>query len=142
MEGLERYERELSPEAYSIMVVYPLYNSALTLVEMLHNPRTHDIFTRTCRLLTMRVADYPFAAFLLQAMKTLAQQTNAPIPALAISFFNELIFTSGELFDVPISFVLPGHQEMVASLSDDERVGNSLGLQLGTLITKWSRLSL
>lgn len=145
IEGLEQYERIWSLKEYSSLVIYVLFNTSLTLVNMLRNPETHDIFARTCKLLIQRSLDFPFTTYLLQALRTLAEQQDVPIPAQAAPYFQALNWEGQELTDVPISFVLPAHEDALHLLAgeedEDEEGTDGLGVQLGDLLSRWSRIS-
>jgi hypothetical protein len=162
IEGLERYERELSLSDYSIMVLYPLLNSSLTLVNLLPlgDGDIESLFCRACRLLELAAADFPFTSFLLQALQAVAQQKGITIPSEATKYFSQFKVhthpTSPGLHhqeeqpfrDVPISFILPepGQSPQEWAIGDMEsghpprQVRPSI--QLGTLIEKWNSLSI
>lgn len=141
--GAERYEREfhMKTQGYSAMAVYPLYNAVFTLVVMLRHRAIHDLFARTCRLLAEQREDYPITMYCLQGVQAMADKMHIPIPEGARSSFSILSDELGSVKDVPISFVLPGWDDMVEVLVEDGMGYGEIGVEMGTLIAKWNVMS-
>ena len=141
IEGLDVFQTELDAGLYSIHILYPLFNSATTLIHFLHIPVAHGVFAQTCRQLMLLSKDFAFTGFLLQTIKTLAEQLNIEIPEQAIPYFASLRFTYDELREVPLSFVAPDHGGVLRRLRWRFSGATSPELQLGTIITNWGGAS-
>jgi hypothetical protein len=63
----ERYWEAWPGDDYSIMNIYPLYHVAITLLHMLRDNQSHDLFERVCALLARFAGDFPLARYILQA---------------------------------------------------------------------------
>ncbi|KAK1974736.1 hypothetical protein LZ30DRAFT_607281 [Colletotrichum cereale] len=134
IDGIEEHERALSLEDCSRMVLVPLFNTAVTLVGLLHHPRSHELFARTCRLMRERINDLPLAGFLLQGLIAVAADNGDRIPEVAKPWFEGLEHDKDALDDVPISFVLPTPRSL--------RDSGDVGIQLGRLLSSYNRLSI
>ncbi|KAH6677869.1 hypothetical protein F5X68DRAFT_264025 [Plectosphaerella plurivora] len=143
--GAERVERDfqLQQQGYSVVITYPLYSAAITLVSMLEHPRVAPLFTRVCRLLAEMQDDYLLTAFCLHGVKAMAEKMGLPIPPATRPYFTDLRVGQAQLQDVPISFVLPGWDDMTEFLSHDGGIAQEegLGVEMGMLITKWNAMS-
>lgn len=75
----------------------------------------------------------------------MTEQSRMPVPLEVQQMFDAVKLRKEELTDVPISFVLPPHEEMVQQLNDDKSANlggdSTMGKELGTLIARWSALS-
>ncbi|OLN96914.1 Nitrogen assimilation transcription factor nirA 5 [Colletotrichum chlorophyti] len=135
--GIEEQEETLCLKECSSMILYPLFNVSTTLARWLHQHKTHDLFSRTCRLIRDQTEDFPFAQNLMQGLLAIAAEEGIAIPASAELYFQGLHLYDAIPKDVPISFVVPSHR-------DEDEPWNKVdaGVQLGTLIANYDRLSL
>ncbi|KAI9150359.1 Nitrogen assimilation transcription factor nirA 5 [Paramyrothecium foliicola] len=137
IEGLEYFMEHLDAGSYSCYVVFPLYTAAITLLSLHHHPTARELFTRTCHHLSLRSGDFPFTAYLLQAIKSLAEVSKTELPLESRQYFEALDFKPEDLRDVPLTFVIPDHEDVQKELRNDQK-SDSVGLQLGALIRRWS----
>lgn len=143
----ERYWEAWPGDDYSIMNLYPLYHVAVTLLHMLHDEQSHDLFDRVCALLARFADDFPLARYTLQALKTIAVRLHLPLPQGVASTFRDLKLSAAELTDVPAAFVLPAHAEMWDVIYEERRGSEELGVQhmgveMGELLSQWTDLEL
>jgi hypothetical protein len=140
----ERYWEAWPGDDYSIMNIYPLYHVAITLLHMLRDNQSHDLFERVCALLARFAGDFPLARYILQALKSVAIRLRLPLPSGSESFFRELKLSAAELADVPAAFVLPAHAEMWDVLYEDEGPEENgvqqMGIEMGELLSQWTNL--
>lgn len=141
-EGVVR-DFQMQQHGYSVVITYPLYSAAITLVSMLDQPRVGPLFTRACRLLAEMQDDYLLTAFCLHGVKAMAEKMGLAIPRAALPYFTDLRVGQAQLQDVPISFVLPGWDDMTEFLSHDGGIAQEegLGVEMGMLIAKWNAMS-
>jgi len=137
----ERYLEVLPSLDYSMVSVCPLYHCAVTLVHMLRDPASHNLFDRTCVMLHRLVDDFPLSLFVLQGLKAILLRLRPPLSEETWAFFRGLAMPAGVETDVPISFILPAYEEMGDLLSDDGQDGPS-GVELGKLIMRWNAFEL
>lgn len=143
LETSERYWEAWPADDYSIMNLYPLYHVAITLLHMLHDDQSHDLFERVCALLARYADDFPLARYILQALKTIAVRLRLPLPLGVAETFRNVNLSASELADVPAAFVLPAHTEMWDVIFE-ERVGGEdpgvPGVEMGELLSQWTDL--
>jgi hypothetical protein len=89
---------------------------------------------RACSLLLRHVIDFPFTLFLLHGFDLVTARLDLPIPLSALLSNHGLTPPAGELTDVPISFILPLHGEVLAGELDSRRAGK----ELGELFSEWN----
>lgn len=147
LETSERYWEAWPADDYSIMNLYPLYHVAITLLHMLHDEQSHDLFERVCALLSRYMKDFALARYILQALKTVAVRLGLPLPAGVSSRFRDLNLTAAGLADVPAAFVLPAHAEMWDVIYEEGRGSeepgvHQMGVEMGELISQWTDLEL
>jgi hypothetical protein len=147
LETSERYWEAWPADDYSIMNIYPLYHVAITLLHMLHDEQSHDLFDRVCALLSRYTKDFALARYIMQALKTVAVRLGFPLPDGVLSRFRDLKLTAAELADVPAAFVLPAHAEMwdviyEEGLGVEESGVQQMGVEMGELLSQWSDLEL
>lgn len=147
LETLERYWEAWPTDDYSIMNLYPLYHVAITLLHMLHDDQSHDLFERVCSLLTRFANDFPLARYILQALKSVAVRLRLPLPQGVASMFRDLNLSAAELADVPMAFVLPAHAEMWDVIYEGGHGSQATGVQhmgveMGELVSQWADLEL
>jgi hypothetical protein len=147
LETSERYWEAWPADDYSIMNLYPLYHVAITLLHMLHDEQSHDLFDRVCALLARYTKDFALARYIMQALKTVAVRLGLPLPDGVLSRFRDLNLTAAELADVPAAFVLPAHAEMwdviyEEGLGVEEPGVQQMGVEMGELLSQWSDLEL
>jgi len=147
LETSERYWEAWPADDYSIMNLYPLYHVAITLLHMLTDEVSHDLFERVCALLARFANDFPLARYILQALKSVVVRLRLPLPPGSASFFRDLKLTAAELADVPAAFVLPAHAEMWDVVYEDgqgteENGLQHMGIEMGELLSQWTDLEL
>jgi len=147
LETSERYWEAWPADDYSIMNLYPLYHVAITLLHMLTDEVSHDLFERVCALLARFANDFPLARYILQALKSVVVRSRLPLPPGSASFFRDLKLTAAELADVPAAFVLPAHAEMWDVVYEDgqgteENGLQHMGIEMGELLSQWTDLEL
>jgi hypothetical protein len=123
------------------MIVNALYNTAWTLVCLLYDPNTHELFTRTCFLLRWTARDIPVSDYVLQGLKALAWSLKQRIPQTALPYLDPAGATPVDTTDVPMALALPQHREIQEILSDDDSDSSNMGEELGSLLSKWSAMS-
>lgn len=136
VESSEKYWRQWPSSDYSILSVYPLYNCAITLVHMLQDHRSHDLFGRTCSLLARHKNDFPFVTTLLQGLNTIMHCLGTPMPTAALPYMTGMTMRVSESKDLAISFVLPMQPGLYKRLSHDGQ--DVVGIELGTLMQELS----
>jgi hypothetical protein len=142
LETSERYWEAWPADDYSIMSLYPLYHVAITLLHMLHNDQSHDLFERACALLARFASDFPLARYILQALKSVVVSMRLPLPSSLASFFHDLRLSAAELADVPAAFVLPARAEMWDMMYEEGQRSEKNGLhhmsiEIGELLSQW-----
>jgi hypothetical protein len=147
LETSERYWEAWPADDYSIVNLYPLYHVAITLLHMLHDEHSHDLFERVCVLLSRYTKDFTLARYILQALKTVAVRLKLPLPDGVLSRFRDIKLTAADLADVPAAFVLPAHAEMWDVIYDEgqtlEEPGvQQMGVEMGELLSQWTDLEL
>jgi hypothetical protein len=125
LETSERYWEAWPADDYSIMSLYPLYHVAITLLHMLHNDQSHDLFERAC------------------ALKSVVVSMRLPLPSSLASFFHDLRLSAAELADVPAAFVLPARAEMWDMMYEEGQRSEKNGLhhmsiEIGELLSQWA----
>lgn len=143
----ERYWEAWPADDYSIMNLYPLYHVAITLLHMLNDEQSHDLFERVCVLLARFSSDFTLARYILQTLKSVVIRLRNPIPRGSESIFRDLKLSAAELADVPAAFVLPAHSEMWDAMYEDgqgseENGGQHMGVEMGELLSQWTNLDL
>lgn len=123
----------------------PLYNCAITLVHMVQDPASHDLFGRVCAMLRRFEDDFPLSLFVLQGLKAilLRLQPRPPLPDAMWTFFRGLAMPGGSVMDVPVSLIIPAYAEMSDLMTDDgKETPHHAGVELGKLIMKWNAFEL
>jgi hypothetical protein len=143
----ERYWEAWPADDYSIMNIYPLYHVAITLLHMLRDTQSHELFERVCALLARFASDFSLARYILQALKSVVIRLRLPLPRGSETFFRELKLSAAELADVPAAFVLPAHAEMWDVLYEEEQGSEEsgvqhMGIEMGELLSQWTDLEL
>jgi hypothetical protein len=133
------------PEEYTFMIVLYAYNIAFILLALLDDPSTHDLFARVCEFIGNTALDFPMSSYVLQGLRALAWAMEVQIPPDTLSYLENMSGSiTGEgtqLQDVPIAYMIPHHDSLKHLLPDDGDdwvVGPSRGIELGSLLTKWS----
>lgn len=139
---MERYVECFSLQEYSCVALSGIYNSLLILVSHLHNPESHEGFVTACRLMRQTASDFPVARFILQGVRALAWTLKMPLPDAAIPLLKNLGGEKESWRDIPIAFVLPQADAIRELLADDSDGISELGGEMGTLLSKWSALSI
>jgi hypothetical protein len=60
----ERYWEAWPGDDYSIMNIYPLYHVAITLLHMLRDNQSHELFDRVCSLLSRFAGNFSLARYI------------------------------------------------------------------------------
>ena len=144
-EDLETIERSINLwplKEYSCMTLCGLYNTALTLVPLLHDRNTHESFIRSCFLLRIIARDYPMARYVLHSLQSMAWTMKLQLPPAAQDYFDTLSVAGESLTETPVAFVMPPIEEVRELLSDDGTDSSRAGAELGVLLAKWSSLSM
>ena len=140
-ELMEKYVECWPLKEYSPMANCAFYSTTLTLVSILYDPRAQDLFTRSCCLMRFTARDLPVARYIFQALKALAWSLKQTIPPLALQYFEHLGPGKDELKDIPAGYIMPQQDEIRELLSDDGKDSGRIAGELGTLLAKWSSLS-
>jgi hypothetical protein len=127
LESCEHYWQMWPSDDYSLMSVFLPYDCAITLLSMLQDQCTHDLFSRACSLLLRHVNDFPFILFLLHALEMITARLDLPTPLSALLSYHGLSPPAGKLTDMPISFILPLHGEICAGALELQQGGQELG---------------
>lgn len=147
LEVSEAYTKLWPPELSSYFS-NGLYNTIITLASLLHEPRSHDLFTRACALERSSARHFPLMRFILKGIHALVLSLGQEIPPAAKWCFDNLDFNEDDLKDVPVSYALPLHNEMRTFLltNGEDGEGNEnreMGvLQMGALISRWNDMSM
>jgi hypothetical protein len=147
LETSERCFEVWSADDYSIMSLYPLYHVAITLLHMLHDIKSHDLFERVCTLLARFAGDFSLARYILQAMKSAAVRLLYPLPRGVASMFRGMKLSGAESVDVATTFVLPANAEIWNIIYEEgqgaeEAEVQQVGIELGVLISMGRNLEL
>jgi hypothetical protein len=125
------------------MMVWCAYNIAFTLVLLLDDPDSHDLFLRCCEFIGETIKDFPVSSYVIHGIRALAWSLNVQLPPNIISYFEGTINPTGEkeLRDAPIGLTIPFHENLGHLLPDPEKnwiFGKPKGMELGYLLSKWS----
>jgi hypothetical protein len=134
LESSEHYWKTWPANGCSATSVWTLYNCAITLVFLLQDERSHDLFDRTCSILLRHVNDFPFMSFLLRGLKIIVGHLRLPLSLSAILYHHDLSEPTDKTSDIPISLILPVHSKFYASEHDFQETR----LELGTVMTEWN----
>lgn len=126
------------------MVACGAQNSALTLVAFLDDPTIQDLFTRASGLLDATSRDFPMSIYVLQGLQALAWAMKMEIPPAAVPYLanTEHLLGEEELRDVPVALTIPYADAVRQLVPEDGRRWSGTGLDLGTLLSKWSAMTL
>jgi hypothetical protein len=133
LKSCEHYWQMWPSDDYSLMSIFPPYDCAITLLSMLQDQCTHDLFSRACSLLLRHVNDFPFILFLLYGLEMITARLDLPMPLSALLSYHGLSLPAGGLTDVPISFILPFPGEICAGALGFQQGGE----ELGKLFSEW-----
>jgi hypothetical protein len=142
---MERYVKTSQENEYSVMLMYGAYASAITLVPFLSDTDVHHMFTSTVILLRHISRYFDAARLVLLAIQARAWELKIPIPKMAESAFvwdEGSIVMKAQLEDVPTALVLPAYEEAREVLGDEGADSSEHGVKMGSLISKWSAISL
>jgi hypothetical protein len=134
LESSEQYWKMWPANGCSATSLWPLYNCTITLVFLLQDKRSHDLFDRTCSMLLRHVNDSPFMSFLLRGLKIIVEHLGLPLPLSAILYHRNLSGPTDKTLDVPVSLVLPINPKLHAGEQDFQQTR----LELGTVMTEWN----
>lgn len=125
--------------------LYFWYMAAFTLVTMIkRHLDSRELFVRVCRSLH-RVAKYwPAACAILRGVQVVSQQLRVVLPQEA----DELCTNANKMLDlsqspdIPISWAIPRHEDLVELLSDHGADSEPASVELGNLIRRWTAMSI
>jgi hypothetical protein len=134
----------------TVTTVWFYFFTSFTLITHLgSNPASHEPLTRACLKLHSFVPYWPVVSVLLSGIQAFAQQLHTQLPPATLACFvgvgNNLPRDADG--DVPVTWALPQHSDLLDLLSDDghDDEGDSQRLSaigLGLVISKWNRLTL
>jgi hypothetical protein len=133
LESSERYWKMWPANGCSVTSLWPLYNCAISLVFLLQDKRSHDLFDRTCSMLLRHVNDSPFMSFLLRGLEIIVEHLGLPLRSSAILYHRNLSGPTEKSLDIPISLVLP----INSKLHPGEQGFQQTRLELGNVMTEW-----
>ena len=136
--AIERYMKALAPDP---LLGRGLFVSLSILVPFLDDVEIHDIFTRDCFMLRACAGITPMVKLLLKGVQASAWALKKTLPKPARQCFDGLEQDEDDR-DLPISFSLPHRDEIRELLSGEgDHDLPQLGVQLSTLVSRWSALS-
>lgn len=139
---VERYVQRFGIHQYSSFVTCGVYNAIITMVPHLKDERARGIFTRAAYILSLIARDVPMTRYVLQGIRALAWAMQMSVPVEAVPYFDGPGAEKSTIVDLPISIALPETREAREMLGSSERNGGKGGLEMGMLISKWSKMSL
>ena len=141
----ERYDSclELPPEMAHCMFVQAAYCVVFTLALRLdHDSRTHEPFTRACRVLHDHIPKLSVTRLLLYGLRAFAAQLNIQLPRQVTQMMEDLKPILPTRGGIPMAFILPAHEDMSAALTDDGLENTDNGPRLASIISKWKAMSM
>lgn len=124
--------------------LYFWYMAAFTLVTMIRRHLdSREPFVRACRSLHSVAQFCPAACAMLQGVQSMSQQLRVALPPEAV----ELCMDASKILDfsaspdVPISWAIPKHADLLELLSDHGTDSEPAGVELSKLIMKWNSLT-
>ncbi|OIW28590.1 hypothetical protein CONLIGDRAFT_387874 [Coniochaeta ligniaria NRRL 30616] len=139
---LDQYVRTWPLVEYTYAVVCCTNNVALALVPALDDSRTHDTFTRACKIIDASARDFPISTHVLQGIQALAWAVKVKIPAGAAAAClenaaNDAFLGEQELRDLPVALRIP-----YLDAAGNVAAATAQGAELGVLLARWSAMSL
>lgn len=129
----------------TVAALYFWYMVAFTLVTMIkRHLDSRELFVRVCRSVHSVAKNWPAACAILRGVQAVSQQLKVVLPHEA----NELCIHANSMLDlsnspdIPISWAIPRHEDLLELLSDPGSDSEPAGVELGNLIKKWSAMSL
>lgn len=124
--------------------------AAFTLITHLaSNPDSHEPFTQACLKLQSFIPYWPVVPVLLSGIQAFAQQLAVQLPPESLACFLDVDknLPRDADGDVPVSWALPHHSDLLELLSDDGKGDDGDSHQraavgVGLVISKWNRLRL
>ena len=143
VENTEQFLDVYTLREYSCATLCGIYNAILILAYHLDDQTTHDLFTRSCRIIRLTAGDYPMARFILQGIKAVTWDQGVPIPPAAQEYFEDLGSSKETLRDVPMGLALPESGNVRRHLADagDTESSEKIATDMGTLLAKWSAMA-
>jgi hypothetical protein len=133
---IEQFMRVLNPDP---LLGRALFVSLSILAPYIDDPEVKALFTRDCFMLHACLPITPMVRLLLKGVQATLWSLNKNIPAAARQCFKDLDDASST--DLPVSFSLPHSDKIRALLSGEEEDQSGLGVQLSTLVSRWSRFT-
>jgi hypothetical protein len=134
----------------SVTTLWFYFFTTFTLITHLgSNPASHRPFTQACLKMKSFIPYWPVVSILLSGIHAFAQQLRAQLPPETLACFlgvdkNLPRDADG---DVPVTWALPQHNDLLELLADDDYGDDSESQQLspvgmGLVIAKWNKLTL
>jgi hypothetical protein len=135
---LERYIRTWPLSDYTTLLAHEIFNTVSTLVTLLDEPRSHDLFTRACALMRFTSHDFPLTRFVMSGLEATAWSLNQPIPSEAREYIDYPSLMQEENWDnLPISIVLPRGVEIEEALGSEGQDWGATPGELGRVVSRW-----
>lgn len=119
------------------LITRQLYLTMQPLVLLLHDPVSHELFTKDCALARLATHHLPMGVCFLQATQAFAWASKQAIPLTAQAHLTDWAHQSVEE-DPPVSYALPQYDWVKRICASDEHEDDPEA-QLGVLIQKWAR---
>jgi len=134
----------------TIATLWFYFFTSFTLITHLgSNPASREPLTRACLKLHSFVPYWPLVSVLLSGIKAFAQQLDVQLPPETMSCFLDVgkNLPRDADGDVPITWALPHHSDLLELLSDDGNGDDSdpqrlTAIGMGLVIAKWNKMSL
>ncbi|KAK4495006.1 hypothetical protein PRZ48_013333 [Zasmidium cellare] len=121
------------------------FHTAFTLVTMLKKHSiAHELFTSICRFFYTGSSYWPAATAILGGLLAVSRQMGTKLPREAESLCSGAsVQAQPGAMDVPVGWAIPNHAEFVEMLEngDDTADADRASIELGTLIQKWTSMS-
>lgn len=121
------------------------YTTAFTLVTMIkRHLDSREPFVRACRSLHSVARFCPAACAMLQGVQSMSQQLRVALPqeATELCMDARTMLDLSTSLDIPISWAIPRHADLLELLSDHGKDTEPTGVELSKLILKWNSLSI
>lgn len=133
---IEHFMKLLPPDP---LLGRALFVSLSILDPYLDEPKVQALYVRNSFMLRACLPITPMVKLLLKGVQATAWSLGKSIPAEARHYFQDLDEAGSA--DLPVSFSLPHSSEIRALLSAEEDEQPGLGVNLSTLVSRWSTLS-
>ncbi|KAG5945456.1 hypothetical protein E4U53_006704 [Claviceps sorghi] len=141
IDNMERFVRVYTLRDYACINICGVYNSILILVFHMADPAVHALFAKASWLILQTGRDFPMSRYILQGIKAMSWSLKVALPPTARPYYENLGSKKEAFRDIPISFALP-EQNHVRRMLADASVQKGRGEDMGTLLSKWSAMSI